>query len=373
MQSIKAKLNGFLRYYEHAENQLITPNRIIKISTPELTTPPEPVYSQHRRLGIILGRNRRLVAAANELSYPLVETILHGICSKLLPNSHANVLWIRSMREDNPYTKITIALEMPLIGMISDQTTWWCFYGVAGTGVSDPEIIGSEVRLERLLGRYEQYVKVTDVGPLDDDELIQLLSPHGWNELRAAHKRDVETNAALRAALSETITALYLTAQGYSTVRNSMIVNNPKREIDAVGGQHREGENRILVAEVKGRSTQDQELKESYERFCELVTRLQKEPKDITTLLGLPECPTTVQGIYIRLGNTEELRIPQRRDVPLWGFDTLCKELRKARISAGQIELLRKESIVRLLPLFGDGDWMMFTHNARDGRQAQWR
>ena len=47
-QSAKAQLDGFLKSYEHAENQLLIPSRIVKIPTPEVATPPEPVYSQHK-------------------------------------------------------------------------------------------------------------------------------------------------------------------------------------------------------------------------------------------------------------------------------------------------------------------------------------
>ena len=363
-QSTKAKLDGFLKSYEHAENQLLIPSRIVKIPTPKVTTPPEPVYSQHKRLEIILGRNRRLVASADELSYPLVETTLQSLCSRLDENSRVNVLWIRSTRANTLYTKITMALGMPLTGMFSDQTTWWCFYGVAGTESSDPDIIRSEVALEHLLDRYKQHVKITDIGPLDDDELIALLSPHGWNAFRAAYKQNVEANADLRAALSETMAALYIASQGYGTVRNSVKLRNPNREIDAVGGRHQAGENQILVAEMKGRSTHDQDLNESYEHFCELVDRLQKEPSEIAARLDLPAGPTMVKGIYISLGDAEKFEIPERDNVPLWGFDKFCGALSKAKMPGRYIELLRKEHIAQLVPPFGDDDWMMFHRDA---------
>ena len=263
------------------------------------------------------------------------------------------------MREDTRYTKITIALEMPLSGLITDQTTWWCFYGVAGTGSSDPEILRSEVTLERRLRQYERNIKITEIGPLDDDELIALLSPHGWNALRAVHKQNVDTNADLRAALSETMAALYITSQGYGKVRNSVKLRNPKREIDAAGSRCWEGENQILLAEVKGRSTDDQDLEKSYERFCDLVDRLQQEPTEIAARLGSPTGPTTVRGIYISLGDAEKFQIAERDNVPLWGFDKFCEELGKAEIPAGYRKLLRKEHIAQLGPVFGEDDWMM--------------
>ena len=359
-QAIKAKLEGLLTCYEEAEGQLLTPSRIVRIPTPKIMTSPEPVYSQHKRLDVILGRNRRLVASAGEISYPLVETTLYGLCSRLGNDRRANVLWIRSMRDDTPYTKITIALEMPLTGLFSDHTTWWCFYGLAGTGSSDPDIIRSEVALERMRHQYEPHIKITDIGPLDDDELIALLSPFGWNALRAAHKKNVDSNADLRAALSETIAALYIASQGYVTIRNSVKLSNLKREIDATGSRHKDGENQILVAEVKGRSTDDQDLKESYERFCDLVTKLQQEPTEITIPLGLPAVPTTVRGIYISLGDAEKFEIRERNDVPLWGFDKFCEEMRKAQIPARYKELLRKEHIAQLGPPVGEDDWMVF-------------
>ncbi len=356
-QSAKAKLEGFLKSYARAEDQLLVPSRLVRIPTPVIPTTPEPVYSQHKRLDAMLGRNRRLVASADELSYLLVETVLHGLCARLDENTRANVLWIRSMCDDTAYTKITIALEMPLTGMFSDQSTWWCFYGVAGTGSSDPDIIRSEVALERLLDRYQQRIRVTDVGPLSDDELIALLSPHGWNALRSAHKRNVDANADLRAALSETMAALYLTAQGYDTVRNNVELKDHKREVDAVGGFHRNGVNLILAIEVKARSTHDQDLKASYERFCDLVDRLQIDPNEIATRLRLPEVPTTVQGIYISLGDAEELEIPERNNVPLWGFDEFHAKLESSDVPRKYRRLLRKENIARLLP-FADRDWL---------------
>ena len=355
--SAKAKLEGFLKFYEHAENRRLMPSRLVRIPTPVIPTTPESVYSQHKRLDAMLGRNRRLVASADELSCLLVETVLHGLCARLDENTRANVLRILSMSDETAYTKITIALEMPLTGMFSDQSTWWCFYGVAGTGSSDPDIIRSVATLEQLLDRYQQRTRVTDVGPLSDDDLIALLSPHGWNALRSAHKRDVDANADLRAALSETMAALYLAAQGYDTVRNSVELKNPKREVDAVGGLHRNGENQILAIEVKARSTHDQDLKASYERFCDLVDRLQTDPNEIASRLGLPMVPTTVQGIYISLGDADELEIPERNDVPLWGFDEFHAKLESANVPRKYRRLLRKENIARLLP-FADHDWL---------------
>ena len=358
-QSAKAKLDGFLKSYESAENHLLVPSMVFRIPTPEVATPPESVYSQHKRVDVILGRNRRLVGAAGELSYSLIETTLDGLCSRLSPGDHVNVLWVRSVRDDTPYTKIMIALEMPLTGIFSDHTTWWCFYGAAGTGTADPDVIRSEVALERLLGEYEQHIEIMDIGPVDDDELIALLSPYGWNALRAVHKQNVDANADLRAALSETMAALYIGSQGYSAVRNSVRLKDVTREIDAVGGRQVEDENQILVAEVKGRSTDDQELKKSYERFCELVDKLQKEPGEITARLGLPAAPATVKGIYISLGDAEKFEIPARRDAPLWGFDKFCDELAKAQAPGRYRELLRKEHIAQLGPLFDDDDWVM--------------
>ena len=357
-QSAKAKLKGFLKSHEHAENQRLVPSQLVRIPTPVIPTTPESVYSQHKRLDAMLGRNRRLVASADELSCLLVETVLHGLCARLDENTRANVLQIHSMSDETAYTKVTIALEMPLTGMISDQSTWWCFYGVAGTGTSDPDIIRSVVALERLLDRYQRRIRVTDVGPLSDDELIALLSPHGWNALRSAHKRNVDANADLRAALSETMAALYLAAQGYDTVRNNVELKNPKREIDAVGGRHLRGENQILAIEVKPRSTHDQDLKASYERFCELVDRLQTDPNEIVSRLRLPVAPTTVRGICISLGDTDELEIPELNDVPLWGFDEFQAKLESANVPRKYRRLLRKENIARLLP-FGDHDWLM--------------
>lgn len=363
-QCTKAKVDGFLRCYEHVENQVLVPVNISRMPTPAVATPLEPVYSQHKRLKAILGRNRRLVVSADELSPALIAPILHGLCSRLAPNERANVLWIRSMRDGTPYTKVTIALEMPLTGMFSDHSTWWCFYGVAGTGTSDPDIIKSEVAMERLLGEYGQHVKITDVGPLADDKLIELLSPHGWNELRAAHKHNVEANSRLRAALSETMAALYIGAQGYDTVLNRVKlhrvkVKNRKREIDAAAGRLTDGENHILVAEVKGRSMHDQELLESYERFCELVVALQKDPSELTARLGLPSGPTTLTGIYISLGDAERFEIPESNGIPLWGFDKFCAELDRAQIPRDYKALLRKDHIARLGRPFGNHDWLI--------------
>lgn len=362
-QCLKAKLDAFVKSYEYVENQVLVPSEIIRIPTPAMTTPPEPVYSQHRRLKAILGRSRRLVASADELSPVLIAPTLHGLCSRLAPNERVNVLWIRSMRDDTPYTKITIALAMPLTGMFSDQTTWWCFYGVAGTGTSDPDVIRSEDAIDRLLGEYGQHIRITDVGPLDDDQLIQLFSPHGWNALRAAHKYNVDANADLRAALSETMAALYIGAQGYGTVLNSVKLKNADREIDAVGGRCSADENQILAAEVKGRSTHDQDLRRSYERFCELVDKLQQEPSEIIAQLRLPSGPTTVKGIYISLGDAEKFEIPESDHVQLWGFDEFCKELEAARVPGHFRDLLRKEHIAQLGPPFGYHDWMMFQHH----------
>ncbi|MYE54202.1 MAG: hypothetical protein F4X34_03275 [Chloroflexi bacterium] len=358
-RSIKAKLDALLKFYEHAESQLLIPNRIVRVPTPKTLTSLEPVNSQHKRLDVILGRDRKLVASAGEASYPLVEITLRGICSMLDENRQVNVLWIRSMRGDTRYTKITIALEMPLTGLITDQTTWWCFYDVAGTGSSDPEILRSEITLERLLHRYERNIKITDIGPLNDDQLIALLSPYGWNALRAAHKQNVDSNADLRAALSETLATLLIVSQGYDKVRNSVKLRNPKREIDAAGSRCREDGTQILVAEVKGRSTDDQDLKESYERFCDLVARLQQEPLEIAARLGSPTDQAIVRGIYISLGDAEKFEIPERNNVPLWGFNKFCEELGRAQIPARYKELLRKEHIAHLGPVFGEDDWMM--------------
>ncbi len=363
-QCVKAKLDRCLKSYKNAENQVLVPGKIARIPTPAVATPLESVYCQHKRLKAILGKNRRLVASADELSPALIEPVLNGLSSRLALNGHVNVLWIRSMRDDTPYTKITIALEMPLTGIVSDHSTWWCFYGVAGTGTFIPDIIKSEVAMGRLLNKYRQHVKIKDIGPLDDDQLIKLLSPHGWNKLRAAHKRNVEANAALRAALSETVTALYISSRGYITVLNNVKLRNPNREIDAAGGRHLDGENQILVAEVKGRSTHNQELQRSYERFCELVAKLQEKPGELADQLGLQGSPTTVKGIYISLGNAEKFEIPEHNDVQLWGFDKFCKELRRARIPMRYEELLKKELIAQLGPTFGDDDWIMIHQDA---------
>ena len=366
-QSTKANLDGMLKVWAHAENQMLVPNRIVRIPTPDVATPPEPVYSQHKRLDAILGRSRRLVASADEISYLLVKTVLDGLCSGLSQDDRINVLRVCSMRSDTPYTKITIALEMPLTGIFSDQTTWWCFYGVAGTGTSDPDVIRSEIALESLLSKYQRHVEIKDIGPLDDEELIALLSPYGWNALRAAHKRNVDANADLRTALSETMAALCIRYLGYSTVLNSVRLKGANREIDAMGGHYRDGENHIVVAEVKSRSTHDQELKDSYERFCDLVAILQHEPSEIAGCLELKAGPTTVKGIYISLGDAEKFDIAPHPDVPLWGFDTFCEELAKARVPRRYRELLRKEHIARLDTQFDDSDWMMpaATHGAK--------
>ena len=360
---LKAKLDGFVKFYEYADNQVLAPNEILRLPTPAMAIPAEPVYSQHKRLKAVLGRSRRLVASAGELSPALIAPTLHGLCSRLAPNDRANVLWIRSMRDDTPYTKVTVALEMPLTGMLSDHTTWWCFYGVAGTGTSDPDVIRSEVAMERLLGEYGPHIKITDVGPLDDDQLIELLSPYGWNTHRATHKHNVEANAHLRAALSETMAALYIGAKGYGTVLNGVKLKNVNREIDAVGGRSSADENQILAAEVKGRSTHDQDMRKSYRRFCELVDKLQKEPSEIIARLGLPSGPTTVNGIYISLGDAEKFETPESDVVQLWGFDKFCKELEAARVPGHFRDLLRKEHIAQLGPPFGYDDWMMFQHD----------
>jgi len=151
--------------------------------------------------------------------------------------------------------------------------------------------------------------------------------------------------------------ALYLAAQGYDTVRNNVELKNPKREVDAMGGRHRKGENQILAIEVKSRSTHDQDLKASYERFCDLVDRLHTDPNEVVSRLGLPMVPTTVQGIYISLGDAEELEIPERNDVPLWGFDEFHTKLESANVPRKYRRLLRKENIARLLP-FAAHDWL---------------
>ena len=226
-------------------------------------------------------------------------------------------------------------------------------------GSSDPEIVRSKVTLERLMRKYDQQIKITDIGPLHDDELIGLLSPNGWNALRKAHKQNIDSNSNLRAALSETLAALYIASQGYDKVRNSVRLRNPKKEIDAADGRCREGENQILVAEVKGRSTDDQDLKKSYEQFCDLVVRLQQQPKEIAARLGIPTEHTTIRGIYISLGDAEKLKIQERNNVPLWGFDRFGEELRKAQVPTRYRGLLRREHIAERGPLFGEDDWMM--------------
>lgn len=367
-QCVDANLDRLLKSHKNAATYVLAPDEIARIPTPSIVTHLESVYSQHNRLKAILGSNRRLVASADEISPRLIKPVLDGLCLRLAPNERINVLWIRSMRDDTPYTKVTIALEMPLTSMISDHSTWWCFYGVAGTATSDPDVIKSEVAIENLLDKYEQCIKITDIGPLADDQLIELLTPHGWNKLRAAHKHSVDANADLRSALSETLAALYIGAQGYGTVRNSVKLKDNGREIDAVGGHCSGGENQILVAEVKGRSTHDQELRDSYERFCALVDMLQEEPNRITARLGLSEGPTMVKGIYISLGNAEEFGIPQYKAVELWGFDKFCEELKNARIPGRYRQLLKKEYIAEFIEMYDD-EWMTH-HSDNDSRDV---
>ena len=296
------------------------------------------------KLAAILGPDTvRLITSAGPTDPLELEVMLRGAVA-MHGGSKVHLLLLTHSVASDEREWVSIALRLPIYGMISNMSKWFLFYKMYHIGyVFDTDVARATTAVERLLLQFKGNLEVQELDGLDSEDFLPFCTLPAFRAMKELSHRAVEANADLRSGNSELLGALWLVSQGYRDVKVAFKhASLNKFEYDAIGVK----DGQCLVLEVKGGNSLDKMLQEQINRFADKVEDLRGRLAELTQVLECESDIESVSGLFVFLGDVDDFD-PAATSIALWGYDEFVEALKTTGLPNKIVDLLNKSYIIQ--------------------------
>ena len=318
-------------------------NAILRAETDPHVTPKD-------RLDAVLGADTvQLLTGGSGTDYILLKALLSG-AKEICPTSKVRILRVVHSSEEDERKWVSLAVQVPVYGWISNYSTWYLFFRLYHEGPAfDNDVIRARSEVKDLLRVFEDAISTEEISGIDEDDLLPYGTLPAFQAMRDLSKKAEEINTKLRSNHAEVLAAFWLLQLGYRSVKVSFKrAALGKEEYDAVGVK--DGE--CLVIEVKAGDVRDDQLQREIARFAGKVDGLRTKLLELTRELGGNDEINCVSGLFVTLADLREFE-PVEQGVDLWGYEEFTNALSKIGLRREYTRLLEKASIIRVIRLDG--------------------
>ena len=301
------------------------------------------IVSSKRRLAALLGSDRvRLMSDAGATDALELQVMLSGAIATCKDPKVRLLLLSHSVASDSREW-VSIALRLPMYGIVSNASKWFLFYKMYHKGHAfDTDVARAIKAVEELLMRFKDNLEVEEIDGLDSEDFLPLCVLPAFRAMRELSQRAVDTNSDLRSGNSELLAAHWLVGQGYHHVKVSFkhaLIGN--FEYDAIGVK----DEQCLILEVKSASLVDRELQKEIEKLASKIKHLRDRLPELRKALGSKSDIDGVSGLFIFLGGLGRFKSTEP-SIPLWGYDDFAKALKAMGLRDRIVGLLDRKHIV---------------------------
>ena len=318
----------------------------------------DPHIRPKDRLHAVLGPDTvQLLAGGSGTDYVLLKALLSG-AKEICPTSKLRILRVVHSSEEDEREWVSLAVQVPVYGWISNYSTWYLFFRLYHEGPAfDNDVVRARSEVEDLLRIFEDSISTEEISGIDEDDLLPYGTLPAFQAMRDLSKKAEEINTKLRSNYAEVLAAFWLLQLGYRSVKVSFKrAALGKEEYDAVGVK----DGACLAIEVKAGDVRDDQLQREIARFASKVDGLRAKLPELTRELGGNDEINGVSGLFVTLADLEKFE-PMVQDVEVWGYDEFTNALSKIGLRREYTRLLEKASIIRVIRLdgFPDDDYLV--------------